>query len=229
MTITTAQPTNLHIGKFMNKAVKIGIITLATKGVMTVGVIVFKKKLSKKALPPTVQDADLTPEAKAILTEANKYVGIKEVGDNASFSDKDFEAKMIAIGWKPNVKMAYCAAFVRMVLLQVATGNALKFFKSNMTLGSALSFNNFKSAADKKSEYVEIIKKPESGCIILYDGHSEICESDIDGKNVNVISANSKFSDGTQGVVRRTREPEKGIQGTKFEKFLGYVRIKKLS
>lgn len=214
----------------MNKAAKIGLITLATIGVMTVGVIIFKKKLGKKALPPTVQNVELTPEAKAILTEANKYVGIKEVGDNASFSDKDFEKKMISIGWKPNVKMAYCAAFVRMVLLNISTGNANKFFKSNMTLGSKDSFNNFKNAASKKSEYVEIISKPEPGCIILYNGHTEICESDIDGSTVNVISANSKFSDGSQGVVRRTRTPKEGIKnGNKIEEFLGFVRIKKLS
>ena len=90
----------------MNKAVKIGLITLATISVMTVGVVIFKKKLSKKALPPTVQNVELTPEAKAILTEANNYVGIKEVGDNAGFSDADFEKKMKNIGWVKG--RAYC-------------------------------------------------------------------------------------------------------------------------
>lgn len=212
----------------MNKAVKIGLITLATISVMTVGVIVFKKKLGKKALPPTVQDVELTPEAKAILTEANKYVGIKEVGDNAGFSDADFEKKMKNIGWVKGT--AYCAAFVRFVLLNIAKGNAQKFFKTNATQHSATTFSLFKKAAEKKSEYVEIISKPEPGCIILYNGHTEICESDIDGSTVNVISANSKFSDGSQGVVRRTRTPKEGIKnGNKTEEFLGFVRIKKLS
>ncbi|MBP5369766.1 MAG: CHAP domain-containing protein [Bacteroidales bacterium] len=212
----------------MNKAVKIGLITLATISVMTVGVVIFKKKLSKKALPPTVQNVELTPEAKAILTEANKYVGIKEVGDNAGFSDADFEKKMKNIGWVKG--RAYCAAFVRFVLLNIAKGNALQFFKTNATQHSATTFSLFKNAASKKSEYVEIISKPEPGCIILYNGHTEICESDIDGSTVNVISANSKFSDGSEGVVRRTRTPKEGIKnGNKIEEFLGFVRIKKLS
>lgn len=229
MTITTAQPTKLQIGISMNnKVVKIGLITLATVGIMTVSVIFFTKKLGKK-LPPTVKSADLTPEAKTILSEAYKYVGIDEVGDNAGFSDKDFESQMKQIGWVS--KEPYCAAFVRLVLLNVSSGRAKQFFTATFTKHSATTYNLVKSAVAKKSEYVEIISKPESGCIIIYDGHTEICESNIDGKQVNVISANTYFTDKSgQGIARKVRTPESGIKnGDKVEKFLGYVRIKKLS
>ena len=227
MTITTAQPTNLQNGKFMNKAAKIGIIALATIAVMTVGVIVFKKKLGKTQVAlPSGKTINVSPEAAAIIAEAQKWVGVKEVGNNAGWENKDFEKLMIAAGWAKNAKdpnnRAYCASFVKMVLLQVSSGKAKEFFKKKL---SALAKNTW--VVLQNTEYSEKIDKPEAGAILCYEHHNEICES-TDGKNNTVISANSPLGNdrNVQGVTRRTRGAGLGLGD---DPFLGYIRIKKLS
>ena len=222
MMITTVQPTKLQIGKFMNKAIKIGIIALATIGVMTVGVIVFKKKLGKTQVAlPSGKTINVSPEAAAIIAEAQKWVGVKEVGNNAGWENQEFEKLMKERGgwWKG---AAYCACFVKMVLVSVSSGNAQAFFKSKL---NATAKNTW--VVLQNTEYSEKIDKPEAGAILCYEHHNEICES-TDGKKNTVISANSPLGNdrNVQGVTRRTRGAGLGLDD---DPFLGYIRIKKLS
>ena len=216
----------------MSNGAKIALITIITAGVVTASVIAFKRLRQKSdkvkvALPSgeTVQIA-VSPEAQKIITEAQKWVGTKEVGNNAGWENKDFEKLMISAGWAKNnpkpENRAYCATFVKMVLLQVSEGNAKEFFKKKL---SALAKNTWNVL--QNTEYSEKIDKPEAGAILCYEHHNEICES-TDGKNNTVISANSPLGNdkNVQGVTRRTRPAGEGLGD---DPFIGYIRIKKLS
>lgn len=210
----------------MTNGARLALITIITAGVITASVIAFKRLRKKDkvqvALPSgeTVQ-ISVSPEAQKIITEAQKWVGVKEIQDNAGWENKEFEKLMKERGgwWKG---AAYCACFVKMVLVSVASGNAQAFFKSKLNATAKNTWNVLQN-----TEYSEKIDKPEAGAILCYAHHNEICES-TDGKNNTVISANSPLGKdpNVQGVTRRTRGAGLGLGD---DPFLGYIRIKKLS
>ena len=197
-------------------------------GVLVAAIVTYYLVKNKKSNNNSLPEKELSPIAKKILTEASKWLDVHEVADskgdytkNQGFDNADFEKKIKAIGWLKGEP--YCAAFVKMVFDQIATGNAKTFFSKNLSKHALTCFNNLK----KKSDYAEQIDAAESGCLICYDGHIEFC-IDTDGKNHKVISANGpKMIDGKEidGVYQRTREAGKAI-GT--EPFMGYIRILKL-
>ena len=121
----------------MNKAVKIGIIVLAISAVTATGIILYKRnkkdgnKTAQVALP-SGETIKVSHEAAAIIAEAQKWVGVKEIGDNQGWENKELEAKMKTNGgwWKG---APYCACFVKMVIVSVATGKAKEFFKKTLT------------------------------------------------------------------------------------------------
>lgn len=208
----------------MTKNIKIALIVLGFSAAVTAGVILFKKK--KKVTQATaitdgkVVTVELNPVQSAILTEAERWVGVKEIGDNATFDNKNFVKKMVAAGWQENKKIPYCATFVRMVLIEISKDKAKNYFKKNTSLAALTTWQNL----SKGSEYAEKIAKPEPACLVCYEHHTEFLMS-TDGKTNTVVSANSKFTDGTQGVVKRTRPFGAGIDD---DPLLGYIRIKKL-
>ena len=173
-------------------------------------------------------EKELSPIARKILAEASKWLDVHEVADskgdytkNQGFDNADFEKKIKAVGWLKGEP--YCAAFVKMVFDQIATGNAKTFFSKNLSKHALTCFNNLK----KKSDYAEQISAAEPGCLICYDGHIEVCV-DTDGNTHKVISANGpKEIDGKEidGVYQRTRQAGKPIGS---EPFMGYIRILKL-
>ena len=157
--------------------------------------------------------------AQKVLSEAKRYVGIREIYNDQGWHDKAFEQKMRKIGWQ--VGWQWCACFVQMVMCQVAKGEALKWWQKHLSPSAPACYNNIKAAG--KNPYAEIIAKPESGCIVVYSHHIEFCES-VSGDNITSISGNSQISTGVQGVkraVRNIRNP--------FAPILGYIRIKKIS
>lgn len=191
-------------------------VILTTIGVITaiaVPVAIYVNKSKKNATS--------TKLAHPILSEANKYVGIKEITPNKGFEDKDFEEKMRNAGWRTNDP--YCAGFVKMVMLEVTKGDANAFVKKNMTASAKGTYNNL----IKKNDFCEKISSPEPGCLVCYDGHIEFCESVNSNGTITSISGNSIFDDGSQGVVRKTRTKGKGLNDK--EPLLGYIKFNKLS
>jgi len=212
----------------MNNKIKIALIVLGISAAVTTGIILYKKnkKTVKSVTSASGENIVLNDIQKTILTEALQWVGVKEIGYNKSFDNKDFLKKMIAIGWKENQKIPYCATFVRMVLIECSKGKAKEFFKKNTSASAQDTWNKL----SKKSDYTEVIKTPEPACLVCYQHHTEFLYS-TDGVNHNVITANSFFSDNkTEGVVQKLRPAGQGIpDGDKIDEFLGYIRIKKLS
>lgn len=160
-----------------------------------------------------------------IIAEASKYVDILEIKDNQGWQNNDaFTNKMKAIGWQKGY--AYCAAFVRMVMQQITSGAAKDFFKANITLGAKDSWNRLSA---KKNDYCEVIQKPESGCLVCYDGHIEFCKNVLDNGFLECVSANSMAKDAQgndiEGVFLKKRKAASALGS---EPFLGYIRILKL-
>lgn len=204
----------------MNKKLKIALVFLGISAAVTTGVVILKRKKTVTSVTaPNGSTVSLNSIQSAIISEASRWVGVKEIGNNASFSNSDFEAKMKDKGyWKTGEP--YCAAFVMMVLVSVSSGAAQAVFKQYGHKNAEYLYNSLKNTA-----YSEVIKTPEPGCIVCYKGHTELCES-TDGKTNTVITANSLNADGSQGVSRKTRKAGAAL-GT--DPFLGYIRIKKLS
>ncbi len=163
-----------------------------------------------------------------IVRAARKYVGIHEIDGNAGWNNDKFQQKMANVGWKKGE--AYCAYFVKMILLQIAKGKAYDFFKKTVSANTQITWNNFQTP----SEYHEVSQTPRKGSLIIYQGISNPKQGHVEiyvakGKNggYNVITANSAFADGSgQGVVQKERTAtEMQRQGLKI---LGYIHIKKL-
>ena len=160
-----------------------------------------------------------------LVAAAKKYVGIKETGSNAGWDNAAFQAKMKAVGWWSGA--AWCAFFVKMVVMEIAKGKAKEFFSKKISCNTQITWDNLQTP----SEYHEVLKKPCVGCIVIYqgktnksEGHIEIIETVNKDGSYKVISGNDYIASGVQGVARKDR-PKTGI--SKYN-ILGYIKIKKL-
>lgn len=163
--------------------------------------------------------------SRKLIAKAKEFVGIKEIGSNGGWNNADFQAKMQAVGWQNGLE--WCNFFVKMVVLQLAKGKALEFFKSALTGSTQQTWKNFQTP----SKYHEVLKTPCKGALMIYQnisdpshGHIEIFVSGNPEKEFYVISGNSNFEKQSgQGVTYKKREGcMKGF------KILGYIKIKKL-
>ena len=203
----------------MSNKFKIAVAIVGFSAVVTTAVVLWKYRGKRTVTNANGVTTQLNDVQSAIITEASRWVGVKEIGNNASFSNSSFEAKMKDKGlWKSGEP--YCAAFVMMVLVSVSSGAAQACFKKYGHKNAKYLYNSL-----KKTDFSETIKSPEPGCIVCYEGHTELCESTT-GKTITVITANSLNADGSQGVSRKTRNAGAALGS---DPFIGYIRIKKLS
>lgn len=206
----------------MNTATKISFSIL---GILGLGAAVWaiKRRANRKYIEQW--DAlKLRTIADKILVEASKYIGTLEITPNAGWKNADdFTKKMQAAGWYKGA--AYCAAFVRMVLLQVSSGASKDYFSKNLSLNTGITWSNI----SKGSQFCKVVDKPERGCLVCYNGHIEICYEVLSGGYINCVSANSMSKDSAgndiEGVFLKKRVAGSAL-GT--EAFLGYVKILKL-
>lgn len=59
----------------------------------------------------------MTELQKQIVLEASKYLHVREITPNKGFTDKSFEGKMRACGWRPSY--AWCSTFSELVWKEV--------------------------------------------------------------------------------------------------------------
>lgn len=162
-----------------------------------------------------------------ILREARKYIGIRETGSNNGWNDADFQNKMKSAGWWDSAE--WCNFFVKMVFLQLLKpkSKSFEFWNSKLSGSTQTTWANLQAP----SKYHKISSTPKRGSLVIYQhindhskGHIEIVEKVFSDGSYNVISGNSGFGDGTQGVVR-TKRPASGIKGMTIH---GFIIIKKL-
>lgn len=196
-------------------------IALSAFGILALGVLAISMAKNRKSNPAT------TPEAKAIIDEALKYIDTKEITPNKGWENAPaLTSQMKAAGW--NVGDAYCVCFVRMVLLRICSGASLDFFKKWVSVNTLVTWNNLSS---HQGEFCEVINEPEAGCLVCYNGHAEILHHNEDGFNY-VITANSAKLDDKgniiEGIFLKKRKAGKPHDMIDSHEFLGYIRIKKI-
>ena len=79
------------------------------------------------------------PESKTVTSVALSYIGKKEIPGNMGFTDKEFEKKMIDVGFQKTY--AWCALFVELV---VKEGNPT-FYKAHEKSFSASATTTYKN------------------------------------------------------------------------------------
>ena len=79
---------------------------------------------------------------KKILNAFSKWVGVKEIGNNQGWDNKDFEAKMRAIGFYDGAQ--WCNFFVKMVILSLCKKDSkgYKFWNTNLNPATQVTWAN---------------------------------------------------------------------------------------
>lgn len=199
-------------------------IVFSILGISALGAIVWKAvdyfQNSKK--PKAITPVDVSFP---IVFEAMKYVGIKEIEDNQGWENAaDFTAKMKAAGWQTG--WAYCVGFVKMVLMQCCTGDARTFFEKNVSWNTLITWNNL---TKEVNPYCKVVDAPDMGCLVCYEGHTEICTEVFNDGYINVVTANSQGVDSKgnkiQGVFVKKRKIAADLGS---DKFLGFIKILKI-
>lgn len=207
---------------------KTGTKIAITVGVLALigGTIFWMNRRKESGGNPAIE-----PSSSPIVNEARKYVGMQEIKEsdtdmqknNLGFKDSGLQKKMEAAGWAP--RLAYCAFFVKMVMMQVCSGAALDFVKKYMNGGANATYTNL----SKKNNFTELISKPEPGCLVCYKNHIEICSKVNGDGTITVISGNSNIDSSVkptiEGIVEKIRKAGAAIDK---DPFLGYVKFKKL-
>ena len=132
---------------------------------------------------------------KRILTEAQKYVGQKEIKPNMGWANKHFENLMKSVGWKQ--KDDYCVTFTKLILLKSLSGKQRDFVKTYFSASSQTTWQQL--LKHRNNAWYKLSKKAKPGSIAFYKhmqknwrGHADIV-IDADKVNFNVISANGSI------------------------------------
>lgn len=137
---------------------------------------------------------ELSDLQKAIIKVANNYLGLKEIPQNQGFQDKQFEAKMVQIGWRKG--WAWCAMFAKLVwneaYFSLYGEEKAKYAIKNFSPNSQKTFRNFQGN-DFKS-----YPKPKEGAIVIWKhegskGHTGIVV------NVDSLTWNFTSIEGNSG------------------------------
>lgn len=138
-----------------------------------------------------------------IVCNAVKYVGEKEVKNNMGFVNKDFEKKMIQVGFKNSY--AWCCLFCKLIWFE----SDCKFWKliSPSVIKTMRNFNDmgYNLKADALPGSIAIFRNYKNNKP-LGTGHAGIV-IDSDDKVFNLVEGNSNNNGSREGdtVVYKTR------------------------
>lgn len=149
---------------------------------------------------------------KIIKKTALRYVGQEEIRGNLGFKDKEFEEKMITIGFKEGY--AWCALFAELVwkeAYQQYDSFYIELLDKLFSPGAVKTYNNF-----KKSDKFEVSSEPELGAICIWrnykdgkahwTGHAGIV-TEVDYLNglrtgyFNCVEGNTNDQGGREGYI----------------------------
>ena len=89
-----------------------------------------------------------------ILEVIKKYAGVKEIGKNQGFDNKEFESLLVSVGWKKGE--SYCSYTVKAILKEA--GHSYKF----------VSPSAWKTALNAITTGLPWETKPNDSCLIVY-------------------------------------------------------------
>lgn len=145
--------------------------------------------------------------AEDIVRIAARYVGQAEVAGNKGWIDKDFEARMKAVGWAPT--HSWCCYFCELVAKEAAGKGTddWKAFDKLFQPSCTATYSNFAG-----SERYKVGKVPRSGSLMVWrhgqswKGHIGIVEA-VEGKIIHTIEGNTNKAGSREGthVLRKRR------------------------
>jgi hypothetical protein len=165
---------------------------------------------------------------KTIAEIAAQYIGISEIPQNQGWNDKEFERKMLAIGWQKD--WAYCALFAKL-----CTFEYLSQFDSTKIDGlrplfspmAVITYYRFKNAG-----YISQI--PSKNCLVVWQhyengiaqetGHMGILKK-LEYPDLITIDGNTNLAGSREGdgfFEKRRTIKENVITGLKF---LGFINL----
>lgn len=160
-------------------------------------------------------------------TIIEKFIGIKEIGNNQAFSNAAFEEMMKTVGWTSGE--TWCMYLVKAVYIDAYPKKA-EAIKKVLTPSTQQSWKNAKGRPDLFKVLDSADDKPQVGDIIIWQStkNASLGHAGILAKRPDItIEGNTSFQgvrDG-QGVEKMKRNLVPGtIQGTL--KVLGFIRLK---
>lgn len=148
----------------------------------------------------------MTPQK--IVQIAEKYIGQEEISGNRGWKNKDFEAKMKAVGWAPT--HSWCCYFTELVAKEAAGKDSAewKAFDKLFQPSCTATYANFSG-----SSMFKVGKVPKPGALMVWrlgqgwKGHIGIVTGVTNGV-VDTIEGNTNLAGSREGthVLRKKRK-----------------------
>jgi hypothetical protein len=186
--------------KFWHKALFIGSIA-------TLVLYIERKNLFKAYYYTKQKFGDL------VSAFANKWVGVKEIGNNQAFGNKAFQSMMQQIGWHSADQ--WCMYFAKAIHYNVFKDNPTEQAKIDKVLGgnTQQSFVNAKN--DKTGTYQAITSgTPKQGDIVIFQhqnspskGHAGVVVKVNNNNTIDTIEGNTSDANLSNGeyVAKKNR------------------------
>lgn len=179
----------------------------------------FKAKLKKHWYIPTAIGALLL--LKGVQPVLNRTLNIEETGNNAGFTDKNFEAALKKLGWQPG--WHWCVMYAKYVWSKWLKGAKKLRAMQLISANSQVTYSNFEKDT---SGYFEVSKKPQKGSIVIWQrsstsGHAGIVEKINSDNTFTSIEGNQ--SDKVTRVKRTYNFTTVNSEGLKLR---GFINIK---
>lgn len=146
-----------------------------------------------------------------IASIAASYVGEREVPGNMGFTNKQFEKKMIDVGFIKSY--SWCALFAELVWSEAYKGTQwLAVIKALFSASATTTYKNFD--IDKRFEVSQV---PQIGAVVIWrhgsgwQGHAGIVTA-INGNTIATVEGNTNAAGGREGIevaekVRKIKQP----------------------
>lgn len=144
------------------------------------------------------------PSVQRILEEANKWLHVREIGNNRSFNDPEFEKLMKEVGWRPGY--AWCVLFCKAVWWSVYRGTEHEKAVLNVLQpGGQLSWRKAKI-----HPYVMARQQPVVGGVTIMKtgqttSHAWIATEILDEFRMRSIEGNTNSAGSREGDAVETK------------------------
>jgi len=141
---------------------------------------------------------------------ANKWVGVKEIGNNEAFANDVFQAMMKKVGWRSNEQ--WCMYFAKAIHTEVFKDNPTELAKINKILSGSTQLSYDQAKNDKTNTYT-VSNTPQKGDILIFrnsvtgKGHAGVVTEVNNNNTVNTIEGNTSDKNISNGelVAKKVR------------------------
>jgi len=150
-------------------------------------------------------------KAQAVIEEASRWLGVKEVGNNGGFDNAEFQSLMVDVGWKKGE--AWCISAAKAWWLEVFKDDAV----IHAEIKRIISKSCMKSwQAVTQSSIIRKTNEIVEGGIFIYSagegkGHAGIVTKKLDDFKMRTVEGNTNIAGGREGdsIMSRVRDVNK--------------------